>query len=267
MPFYYLCILALVQGITEFLPISSSGHLILLPSLLGEDDQGLALDVAVHVGTLLAVMLYFRKDIFGIIRAYTFDLRKTEAQHTFNRKLGFYILLGSIPVIIAGFIMHMLLPEGLRDPRIIIATTLIFGLALWVADRKQGERPLNTLNWRHALIIGCAQILALIPGTSRSGITITAALFLGFTRTEAARFSMLLGIPAIAGAGTLSTIDIINSGDTILQTDALISGALSFITAYAAIFIMMRWLKSSTFTPFVIYRMILGGVLLFVFLL
>ena len=263
-PMYYLIILAIVQGITEFLPISSSAHLVILPYAMGEADQGLLIDVAGHVGTLFAVMLYFHKDILSIANAFTLKLTDKSDDYSFYRKLGILVILASLPVILAGFALHSFLPEGIRDIRIIAATTLIFGLMLWWADRRAQNLDLKKITFKSALIIGFAQIFALLPGTSRSGVTMTAAMALGFSRAEAARFSLLLGIPAILGAGTLGAIDLIKQGDNLLQIDALIAAALSFITAYVSILVMMRWLKSSTFTPFVIYRMILGIVLLFI---
>jgi len=229
---------------------------------MDEADQGLIIDVAVHVGTLFAVMLYFWRDIWGITKSYTIGIARNDTDTVFFRKLGLYSVLASIPVIIAGFTLHMIVPTGIRSPLVIAIMTLVFGLLLWFADRKLGDRDLTDLGWKAALMVGVAQIFALIPGTSRSGVTMTAARFLGFSRTEAARFALLLGIPAILGAGTLSAIDLIQSGDLHLQQDALIAAVLSFITAYISIIVMMKWLKSSTFTPFVIYRMILGTLLL-----
>ncbi len=268
MSIHYLILLALVQGITEFLPISSSAHLVLLPEITGHADQGLVLDVAVHLGTLFAVMLYFRCDILDIARAYTFDLGKTTKAARAGRDLGKMVVIGSIPVIIAGFIMHMILPEGIRSVSVIAATTVFFGLLLGLADKTcKCTKTLDQLTVRDALIIGLGQMLALVPGTSRSGITMTAALFLGYTRTEGARFSLLLGIPAILGAGALGIIDVIQSGDSMLGIDALIGMVLSFVTAYAAIVLMMRWLSSSTFMPFVVYRLLLGIALLFFIIL
>jgi|AntRauTorcE11897_2_1112592.scaffolds.fasta_scaffold11634_2 undecaprenyl-diphosphatase len=263
MSLFYLFILAIVQGITEFLPVSSSAHLVLLPGITGYEDQGLIIDVAVHVGTLLAVLLYFRHDILAIIAAFTLDLDNQSAEVCKNRRLGKMVVLASIPVVIAGLVMHIYWPDGIRDPLVIAVMTLVFGALLWWADQRHCDtKPLETLNQKAVLFIGVAQILALIPGTSRSGVTMTAGLLLGLNRVEAARFSLLLSIPAILGAGLLKGIEIIQTGNAALGLDALIGVALSFVMAYLAITIMMRWLKRSSFTPFVIYRMILGSVLL-----
>ena len=264
MPLFYLALLAVVQGLTEFLPVSSSAHLILLPRLTGYADQGLLMDVAVHIGTLFAVVLYFRKDVFGVLKACTINWNDSQDISQRNRRLGGYVVLASIPVILAGALMHFIVPDGIRSVQVIIVTTVVFGLLLGFADIK-GTRQyeLKSLSVKTALIIGLAQMLALIPGTSRSGITMTAALLLGFTRTEAARFSLLLGIPAIGGAGALGVWDLYQTGNLILGLDALIAAFFAFVFAYIAIKLMMRWLSFSGFMPFVIYRLLLGAGLLF----
>ena len=257
MPFFHLVILALIQGITEFLPVSSSGHLVLAHHLLGQDTgwaQDLMIDVAVHVGTLFAVLIYFRKDIYAMIFSPKDDQKK---------KLPYLILLASVPVIIAGFFLHLIAPDILRSIEVMAWCTLLFGILLWVADRfKPDARTLDNLTWRHALGIGFAQILALIPGTSRSGITMTAARFFGYNRIDAARFSLFLAIVAISGAGVLGGMDVLNHKDTTFGIDILIAAALSFLAALGAIHLMLKWLEKSTFTPFAIYRVILGIILL-----
>ncbi len=264
MALFPIIILALVQGITEFLPISSSGHLILVHALFGENqswDSTKLMDVAVHVGTLFAVLIYFRKDVWvmvqGIIPFLTLKFDQKPA------KLNLHILIASIPVIAAGLVLHMLEPSWLLMTEIVAWTTLIFGVLLWVADRKEEQaKTLDDLNVKEALLIGLAQTLALLPGTSRSGITMTASRFLGYSRTESARFSLLLSIIAIAGAGVLGAKDVIDSGDAELGLNVLIAMILSFISALVAIALMMKWLQKSTFTPFAIYRIILGAALL-----
>lgn len=263
MPLFYLVILAVLQGITEFLPISSSAHLVLLPRLSGQPDQGLVLDVAVHVGSLLAVMLFFRRDILSILFAFTKDWKNQNEDVKLQRRLGKIVVAASIPVIIVGFILHWVMPEGIRDIRVIAGATIFFALLLWWADRHVRDiQPLETMRRRNVLLIGFAQVLALVPGTSRSGITMTMGLFLGLSRVQAARFSLLLSMPAIAGAGLLQAFEIIKSGNIVLGLDALIGVVLAFIASYVAISVMMRWLKTYSFTPFVIYRLILGSVLL-----
>lgn len=257
MPFFHLVILALVQGITEFLPVSSSGHLVLVHHLTGQNtgwEQDLLIDVAVHVGTLFAVLLYFRKDICNMIRGV-----KNEA----GQNMAVLVVLASLPVIIAGFLLYSAAPDFLRSLEVMAWCTLVFGIVLWAADRFKPEaKTLEQMGWKDALGIGFAQCLALVPGTSRSGITMTAARFFGYSRVEAARFSLFLAIVAISGAGTLGGIDVLKAPDAAFGLDVLIAAALAFFTALAAIHLMLKWLEKSSFTPFAIYRVLLGLILL-----
>ncbi len=256
-----IILLAVVQGITEFLPISSSGHLRAAAEILGITGSTLAIDVAVHVGTLGAVIIYFWRDIMRIIVGV---LSFAAGKRTDAGFLGLYIVAASIPIFVAGFLGRDFIDNELRTLEIIGWTSIGFGLLLWWADRT-GMTVLNLqhLNARNAILIGLAQVLSLVPGTSRAGVTITAARLLGYERSEAARFSMLLSIPAIAGAGLLITLELIASGDTTVTRGAVISGILAFITALAAIALLMRWLKFAGFTPFVIYRVLMGGAILY----
>ncbi|MEQ8387868.1 MAG: undecaprenyl-diphosphate phosphatase [Alphaproteobacteria bacterium] len=255
-----LAVLALVQGITEFLPISSSGHLVLVPVFMRWPDQGLTIDVAVHVGTLAAVVLYFRRDVARLFLGAWTAVRGRRGPEA--RLLGFW-LLASLPVMVAGFFLAKYAGEILRSAALIGWTTLIFGLVLYLADRFTLRiRRLEHLTMAHALVIGLLQCLALVPGTSRAGITITAARLLGYERTEAARFSMLLSIPAILGAGVLLGERIVASGDVALGLDALVAAALAGVAALVAISLMMAWLRRASYTPFVLYRIALGGVIL-----
>lgn len=261
MPILHLAILALVQGITEFLPISSSGHLVLVPYVMAWQDQGLMLDVAVHVGTLGAVMVYAWREIGMMLTGFWKLMRGRVDQGT---RLMLQVILGSIPVVIAGYAIAKYAGGMLRSVEIIGWTTLGFGLLLGLADRVgMTVRRLEHMSYGGALAIGLAQVLALIPGTSRSGITMTMARFLGFERADAARFSLLLSIPAIAGAGTLTGIDLWQSGDVSLTRDALTAAGLSFASALVAITLMMAWLKHAGFMPFVVYRILLGALLLY----
>lgn len=257
-----IAVLALVQGITEFLPISSSGHLILVPLVAGWPDQGLLLDVAVHVGSLGAVLLYFRHDVGLMLRGLG-DWRSPDALDQPGGRLVALVVVGTIPVILAGLALKLIGTDHLRSAAVIGWTTLGFGLVLYAADRF-GEHTAVMADMRFggALVIGLAQILALIPGTSRSGITMTAARALGYRRDEAARFSMLLSIPTILAAGALLTLDLIKLGEAAVSTSALLAALLAFASAWLAIALMMRWLQRSTFTPFVIYRCGLGVALL-----
>lgn len=265
-----IIILALVQGLTEFLPISSSAHLILVPQLFGWTDQGLAFDVATHFGTLMAVLWYFRNDLQPLFTdwAQSIHLR----QNTGDSILAWGVILGTIPAGITGLLINDF-SEQLRDPLIIACTTIIFGLVLWYADARvqnsiRNKETLKTehqLNFKMILFIGCAQAIALIPGTSRSGITITAALLLGMSRTAAARFSFLLSIPLILVASLMKTIELGNSTSHIPWSDIILGTGLSAISAYFCIHYFIKLLDSAGMLPFIIYRLLLGCVLLWIF--
>ena len=268
----HLLIIALVQGITEFLPISSSGHLILIPQLTDWPDQGLLIDVAVHVGTLGAVLIYFWRDTRGLFLAGLAALglgaaRRRVADSQYPHLL-WLLVLATIPVIVAGLVFVGLgIPGTLRRPDVIGAASIVFGLALYWADQRcPAEKNLKSLDWRAALVVGLVQILALIPGTSRAGITMTAARGFGFKRTEAARFSMLLAIPTILAAGALAMYELINLGPDGAIGDAIFAAALSFLTAMGAIHFLMGWLERANMTIFVVYRLALGvGLLVWVY--
>lgn len=261
-------ILALVQGITEFLPISSSGHLVLTHSLLGDmllmtDIEEKTLDIAVHVGTLLAVILYFRTDVFDLAKGLADMLfRRTKSQSSLKL---LNVILASLPVIIVGMAIVMIDMAIFDSLQLMAWMTLIFGIVLYFADRtpQSSHKTVENMTMKEAMVYGIAQALALVPGVSRSGITMTAGRFMGYSRIEAARFSLLLSIIAISGAGVLSTLYTLESGLTHHMLLMLFVGAaLSFVTAYLAILLMMRWLKSASFTPFAIYRVVLGILLL-----
>lgn len=255
-----LFVIAVVQGITEFLPISSSGHLALIPRLTCWPDQGLLIDVAVHVGTLGAVITYLWRDVWLMITALSrFGMGRRDP----GVQLIVLLVLATVPIVIAGFLVEQFAGNALRDMVVIGYATVGFGLVLYVCDRLGGmERALHDMNASQAVIVGLTQIIALIPGASRAGVTMSAARLLGFGRQEAARFSMLLSIPTIIAAGALAGVEIAEKGDARLQSDALIAAGLAFVTAYAAIALMMRWLRRATFTPFVVYRIVVGGALL-----
>ena len=262
MPLLNLALIALIQGITEFLPISSSGHLALFPALTGEADQGLVIDVAVHVGTLVAVVVFFRAEVraaaLGGLHVATGRLSTPEA------RLALMLVLATIPVVIAGVALAAAdRTDVFRDVEVIAWATLVFGVVLWAADRWGArERAAERWTWGHALAMGLAQVLALIPGTSRSGITITAARALGYARVDAARLAMLMSIPTILAAGALATLDLVERGDAALGADAAVAAALACVSALAALAVMMRMLRTWSLTPFVIYRLALGSALL-----
>jgi len=260
-PLLHIAILALVQGVTEFLPISSSGHLVLVPWLVGWQDQGVTLDVAVHVGTLGAVVLYLWRDIVGILVGLGRLLKGKGIND--GARLGFFIVLATLPVVGAGYWMHKVMPDGIRSIEVIGWATLGFGIVLWAGDRFGITiRRMEHLKVFDVLCVGVSQCLALIPGTSRSGITMAVGRVLGMERPDCARFSMLLSIPAILGAGLLKGLDLYKSGD-VMQINAALTGiGLAFVSALIAITVMMAWLKRASFTPFVVYRIALGGLLL-----
>lgn len=269
MPLLLLAILAVVQGITEFLPISSSGHLVLVWEVFDQtqaagvraaETERLDLDVAVHVGTLAAVCLYFWRDIWRMAVGL---LRLLAGRRDPGAHLAGLVLLASLPIIPAGYFGKDLVLIYFRDIAVIGWTTLGFGILLGLSDRfGMLINRIEHMGWLQAVIVGLAQVLALVPGTSRSGITMTAARFLGFERSEAARFSLLLAIPAIAGAGSLAGLDLYQSGDLSLGRDAAIAAGLAFVAALIAIAAMMAWLRRASFTPFVVYRILLGILLL-----
>jgi undecaprenyl-diphosphatase len=253
---FHIVVLAVIQGITEFLPISSSGHLALAPQIAGWPDQGLMMDVAVHVGTLGAVVAYLWRDLWGILC----DLPWLAAGRVEpGAWLLFYLFIASLPVAAAGYALNQYGVEILRSATVIGWSFLGFGVLLYLSDRLGLRvRRLEHMSVVNALYIGVAQAFALIPGASRAGTTITMARMLGYERREAARFSMLLAIPAILGAGLLQGAELVRSGDTALQMDALMAAGLAFVTALFAIAAMMGWLRRASFTPFVVYRVIAG---------
>ncbi len=253
-------ILGLIQGITEFLPISSSGHLILVPHLFGWLDQGLMFDVAANTGSLLAVVLYFRHDLARLIRGFFRSLKPGGFQGNPEGQLAWSIGLATIPVGLAGLMFKDQVSTLARDPLVVGSTSIIFGLLLFWADRfGPRQRSLADLTWHDALWIGLAQALALIPGTSRSGVTITAGLFIGFTREDAARFSFLMAIPVGLLAGGLEIYHVLQLSPTLYEWAVMGWGLLvSAISAYFVIDWLLSWLQRQTMTVFVIYRVILG---------
>jgi len=264
MPLFQLILIAAIQGVTEFLPVSSSGHLILLPGLTGMEDQGQAIDVAVHVGTLFAVMLYFRRDtalafsgIPGLMRG-----RMDEP----GERLAGLLLLATLPVMVAGLALKLTgLDDAMRSVAVIGWATLVFGMVLYWTDRKGVEaKTADRWTLRDAVVMGLWQALALIPGTSRSGITISAARFLGYERHDAVRLAMLMSIPTIAASGIFLGAEVAVTANAQAARDGAIAAVLSFAAALLALSLMMRLLRSVDFTPYVIYRVLLGVVLLWI---
>lgn len=255
-----------MQGITEFLPISSSAHLALTPYIGGMDDQGLAFDVAIHVGSLFAVMLYFRKDVWNItidtLQRYVLGGPTTHHSH-----LGKHIVVATLPIVIIGAMTVSFAMADLRSPVVIGLASILFGLVLWYSDlRGEKTRSLKNMRATDALLIGLLQAFAIIPGTSRSGVTITAGLLLGFSRTESSRFSFLLAIPTILMSGILVGYKLISGDDAVDWRAMLIGAALSFACALLAIHYFLKLIDRTGMLPYVIYRVILGIILLVVFL-
>ena len=255
-----IIVLAVVQGITEFLPISSSGHLILVPVLVGWQDQGLLVDVMAHVGSLLAITAYFWRDVVSLMGG---GLDLLRGRLTAAGRMVLYIAAATVPAVVIGIIFKTSgFIDAIRGPHIVAWNAIVFAILMLVADRLGAHRRKTAdMTLLSAIAVGAAQALALVPGTSRSGVTMTAARSLGFTRPEAARFSFLLGMPAIAGAGLLVLGEAVERGEPI-SADAFIVGGLTFFTSLAAIAFLMAILSRYSLLPFVIYRIILGVVLL-----
>lgn len=262
-----IILLSFVQGITEFLPISSSGHLILTPLLFGYELQSLAFDVALHLGTLGAVMLYFRREIVTMTLAVLDSLRTRRFDQP-DARLGWMIIIATLPVVVLGLPLKSVLDALREDPALValvVATTsILFGLVLWWADYS-GKRVRDeySLGWKAALFVGVMQAIAIIPGTSRSGITMTAGLMLGLTRQAASRFSFLMAIPTILLAGGLETLELAQSAEPVDWLSLLLGGVLSFGFAYLTIHYFLKFIERISMLPFVIYRVLLGVVIFY----
>lgn len=252
-----LIVLALVQGLTEFLPISSSGHLILTPVLFGWEDQGLAFDIAVHFGTLAAVVVYFRRELIAMGGSLT-------APATSDGRLAWQLLVATVPLGLAGLLFSDIVETALRSPWVIAAASAGFGVLLWLADRlgRKG-RDERTLGWREVGLIGFGQALALIPGTSRSGITMTVGLSLGLSREAAGRFSFLLSVPAIAMVGSWQTVQFALDPAPVAWGSLALATALSAITAFAAIALFLKLIGRMGMALFALYRIALAGVIVY----
>jgi undecaprenyl-diphosphatase len=255
-----IIVLAIVQGVTEFLPISSSGHLILVPQVMHWQDQGLVVDVMTHLGTLLAVLIYFWRDVTRLIKG---ALELLKGKVTPDGRLAIYIVLATIPAVAFGiFLKKYGFTDLERNVAVVAWNTILYGILMLIADMVgPQEKTIANMTLSNALLIGVAQALALIPGTSRSGVTMTAARFLGFTRPDSARFSFLLAIPATAGAIVFTVGDALASGQGVTM-DAVYCAALTFVAGILAIAFLMNLVRRISFLPFVLYRMVLGGFLL-----
>jgi len=264
MDWFQTVFLALLQGLTEFLPISSSAHLILPSQLFGWPDQGLAFDVAVHVGTLIAVVAYFRRDVVDMTQAWFCSVIRRE--HSQQSRLAWYVILGTIPVGLAGVLLGGFIENNLRSTLVIAVTTLLFGFGLWFSETCfKHQRSLDSIRLRDVMLIGLAQACALIPGTSRSGATMMVGMALGLTRTAAARFSFLLSIPVILIAGLLKMLELCQSQEPVQWGYLLLGTFVAFVSAYLCIGWFLAVLEKIGLLPFVIYRLLLGTILLVFF--
>lgn len=259
MSYLQALVLGTVQGLTEFLPVSSSGHLILVPHIFGWPDQGLAFDAVIHGGTLAALLAYFRRELLGLVSGRV------------SRRLALILLAATVPAGLVGLLAEKWIEAHLRWPVVVAGSTAFWGVVMWVADRRAveagegaGER-LERVTWRQGLTVGCAQAVALIPGTSRSGITITAGLMGGIDRPTAARFSFLLGIPITAAAGLLKTLELWRTGLPAGQGGPLLAAlAAAFVSGWLAVWFLVTYLKRRSLGPFVAYRLLLALVILLV---
>lgn len=254
-------VLGVVQGITEFLPISSSGHLILVPRIFGWSDQGLAFDAAMHLGTLAALFAYFRRELRDLLTG------------VLSPQIGLVVIAASLPALAVGWLLNRWIEANLRGALIVAVSTAFWGLVMWIADRgtrahaPEPGHPLERVGWARALAIGCAQALALIPGTSRSGITITAGLFTGLERSTAARFSFFLGIPVTAAAGAYKALGLVRHGfGSVEGGPLLVAIVAAFISGWLAVWFLVGYLQQRSLQPFVVYRLILAAVIVAVIL-
>ena len=256
-----IVVLAIVQGITEFLPISSSGHLILIPFFTDWPDQGLEFDLAVHIGTLTAIVAYFRKTLAAMAR--DFVLSVVQRREVGDSRLAWAVLFGTIPAGLVGLLFRHDIETTLRSPWVVACTTVFYALLLLVADRCRGARDERSIGWLDVVVIGCAQALSLVPGTSRSGVTMTAGLFRNLSREAAARFSFLLAVPVMTAAGLADLAGYgAESASGPADTRAIVLGlALSAITGFACIHYFLKWLTRFGMVPYVVYRLALGTIL------
>jgi undecaprenyl-diphosphatase len=259
-------ILGITQGLTEFLPISSTAHLRIVPAFAGWEDPGAAFTAVTQLGTMAAVLLYFREDLLRISRAWLRSLRDPAVRHELDARIGWYIVIGTIPIAIFGLIFHNQIEDGARDLYLIGSALIVLGLLLLVAERvAKHDRPIEKITTRDGIAIGMAQALALVPGVSRSGATLTAGLFLGFDRPSAARFSFLLSIPAVVLSGVFEFASILDGGE---ENDHVGLGALAiatflaFVVGYASIAFLLRFLAHHSTLVFVVYRVALGAIVL-----
>jgi undecaprenyl-diphosphatase len=253
-------VLGVIQGLTEFLPISSSAHLRIFPELFGWGDPGAAFTAVIQIGTELAVLIYFRKDIWRIGNAWVRSLFKPEFRGTLDSRMGWFIIVGSLPIVVLGVLLKDVIERDFRNLWIIGTTLIVLGIILGIADRVgRTDRPLGKITLKDALLMGAAQALALIPGVSRSGATISMGRFLGFEREAATRFAFLLAIPAVVGAGLFELKEIPHGHNDFGWGPTITATVVSFVVGYAAIAWLLRYVSTKSYTPFVVYRILLGA--------
>jgi undecaprenyl-diphosphatase len=253
-------VLGVIQGLTEFLPISSSAHLRIFPELFGWGDPGAAFTAVIQIGTELAVLIYFRKDIWRIGSAWVRSLFQAEYRGTLDARMGWFIIVGSLPIVVLGVLLKDIIEEDFRNLWIIGTTLIVLGVVLGIADRVgRTDRPLGKITLKDALLMGAAQALALIPGVSRSGATISMGRFLGFEREAATRFAFLLAIPAVVGAGLFELKEIPHGHNDFGWGPTITATVVSFVVGYAAIAWLLRYVSTRSYTPFVVYRILLGA--------
>jgi undecaprenyl-diphosphatase len=253
-------VLGVIQGLTEFLPISSSAHLRIFPELLGWGDPGAAFTAVIQIGTELAVLIFFRKDIWRIGSAWVRSLFQPEYRGTLDSRMGWYVIVGSLPIVVLGVLLKDVIERDFRNLWIIGTTLIVMGVVLGIADRVGStDRPMGKLTMRDAVLMGLAQALALVPGVSRSGATISMGRFLGFDREAATRFAFLLAIPAVVGAGLFELKEIPHGHNDFGWGPTITATVVSFVVGYAAIAWLLRYVSTRSYTPFVVYRIVLGA--------
>jgi len=253
-------VLGLIQGLTEFLPISSSAHLRILPELFGWGDPGAAFTAVIQIGTELAVLIYFRHDIWRIGNAWVRSLFQPEWRGGVDARMGWYVIVGSLPIVVLGVLLKDLIERDFRNLWIIGTTLIVMGVVLGIADRVgRTDRVIGKITLRDAGLMGLAQALALVPGVSRSGATISMGRLLGFDREAATRFAFLLAIPAVVGAGLFELKEIPNGDNTYGWGPTIVATVVSFLVGYAAIAWLLHYVSTRSYTPFVVYRILFGA--------
>jgi undecaprenyl-diphosphatase len=252
-------VLGTLQGLTEFLPISSSAHLRIFPELLGWGDPGAAFTAVIQIGTELAVLIYFRKDIWRIASAWVRSLYRPEYRGHLDSRMGWFIIVGSLPIVVLGILLKDIIEDDFRNLWIIGVTLIVLGIVLGIADRVGAQdKTIRQLSLRDAVLMGLAQACALVPGVSRSGATISMGRFLGYERESATRYAFLLAIPAVVGAGLFELKEIPGGDNAYGWGPTIVATVVSFLVGYAAIAWLLRYVSTNSYTPFVIYRVALG---------